>query len=157
MRRLLLRPFGDEDVALFEKWLYTPHVTKWYHEPQDWIDEVTKRNDAFSFIHHFMIESGGKPIGFCQYYEYCHSGEDWHGHTDIDGAYSIDYLIGDPEYLGRGFGKEMIQLLIEEIRAQGNAHRIIVQPEKENLASCNALLSCGFTFEPDDALFMMEL
>ena len=67
--------------------------------------------------------------------------------TDINGTYSIDYLIGDTEYLGKGFGKNIIQLLIKEIKLHNNAKRIIVQPEQENKAFCNTLLSCGFCFE----------
>ncbi len=157
MQTLLLRQLCNEDIALFEKWLYMPHVAKWYHDPLDWMDEVRKRHDAFSFLHHFVVECGGKPVGFCQYYEYCRSGEDWHGSTDINGTYSIDYLIGDTEYLGKGFGKGMIQLLIEKIKSHNNANRIIVQPERENKASCNTLLSCGFSFDANNEIYIMEL
>ena len=103
-----------------------------------------------------MVELEGKPIGFCQYYEYCHSGEDWHGNTDINGAYSIDYLIGDTEYLGKGFGGNIIRLLIKEIKLHNNAKRIIVQPEQDNKASCNALLSCGFCFDTVNGIYIME-
>ena len=157
MQTLLLRQLRNEDITLFEKWLYMPHVAKWYHDPMDWIDEVHKRNDEFSFLHHFIVEYGDKPIGFCQYYEYRHSKEDWHGTTDINGTYSIDYLIGDTKYLGKGFGKEIIQRLIEKVKLQNNVKRIIVQPEQENKASCNTLLSCGFSFDTNNEIFIMEL
>ncbi len=99
----------------------------------------------------------GKFIGFCQFYEYRHSGESWHGNIEIDGTYSIDYLIGDTEYLGRGFGKAIIQALIEKIKTQLSTKRIIVQPEPENKASCNTLLSCGFTFDKNNEIFILEL
>lgn len=71
MDELSLRQLYHGDIALFEKWLYMPHVAKWYHDPLDWIDEVKKRNDEFSFLHHFLVELDGELIGFCQYYEYC--------------------------------------------------------------------------------------
>lgn len=157
MQTLLLRQLLDKDIVLFERWLYMPHIAKWYHNPLSWMDEVQKRNDQYSFIHHFIVEDGGKPIGFCQYYEYRHSGEDWHGGTDINGAYSIDFLIGDTEYLGKGFGKAIIHLLVEKIKLHNNAKRIIVQPEQENRASCNTLLSCGFSFDTNNEIFIMEL
>ena len=157
MQTLQLRQLCNEDVAMFQKWLYMPHVAKWYNDPLDWINEVQKRNDEFSFLHHFIAELEGKPIGFCQYYEYRHSGEDWHGSIDINGTYSIDYLIGDTEYLGKGFGKGIIQLLIEKIKLHNNAKCIIVQPEQENKASCNTLLSCGFSFDINNKFFIMEL
>ncbi len=157
MDKLKLRLFRNEDVALFEKWLYMPHVAQWYHDPLDWMDEVKQRKDKFSFLHHFIVESEGKPIGFCQYYEYYHSGEEWHGDTDIDGTYSIDYLIGDTNYIGKGYGKGIVQLLIQEIKLQYNAKRIIVQPEQENKASCNTLLSCGFFFDTSNEIYVMEI
>ena len=157
MNRLQLRPLCNEDIAFFEQWLSMPHVAQWYHDPLDWLDEVKKRNDEFSFLHHFMVELEGLPIGFCQYYEYRHSGEDWHGDTDQNGTYSIDYLIGDPKCLGKGFGREMVRLLIEKIKLHGNAKRIIVQPEQENKASCGTLLSCGFSFDGRNELYMMEI
>lgn len=99
----------------------------------------------------------GKPIGFCQFYEYIHSGEDWHGDTKLDGTYRIDYMIGDTDYLLKGFGKAMIPALVENIKRQENSKRIIVQPEQENKASCNALLSCGFCFDQANGIYTMEL
>lgn len=42
MRKLLLQQFYNEDIRLFEKWLYIPHIAKWYHIPLNWIDEVKK-------------------------------------------------------------------------------------------------------------------
>ncbi|MHD0318258.1 GNAT family N-acetyltransferase [Fusobacterium sp. THCT1E2] len=125
MRKLLLQQFYNEDIRLFEKWLYMPHVAKWYHNPLDWIDEVKKRNTEFSFLHHFIIELEGKLIGFCQYYEYCHSDEDWHGNTALNNTYSIDYLIGDTEYLGKGYGTVIVKALIEKIKMHNNTNRII--------------------------------
>lgn len=157
MKKLLLRQLCNEDVVLFEKWLYMPHIAKWYHEPLDWIEEVKKRNYEFSFLHHLIVELEDEPIGFCQYYEYFNSGEDWHGNTDINGTYSIDYLIGDTKFIGKGLGKRIVQLLIEQIKLQNNAKRIIVQPEQENKASCNTLLSCGFSFDTSNEIFVMEI
>ena len=157
MKKLILRRFCNEDMMLFQKWLYMPHVAKWYHDPLDWIEEIQKRNDEFAFLHHFVAELAGKPVGFCQYYEYHYSGENWHGNIDTNGAYSIDYLIGDTEYLGLGFGKEIVRFLIEQIKSQNNAKRIIVQPEQENKASCNTLLSCGFSFDSNNEIFVMEI
>lgn len=157
MQQLLLRQFRNEDIALFEKWLYTPHVSKWYHDPLDWIDEIKKRNDEFSFLYHFIVELEGRPIGFCQYYEYCHSKEEWHGNTEINGTYSIDYLIGETEYLKKGYGSAIIKALIEKIKLHNNAKRIIVQPEQENKASCNTLLSCGFFYDAKNEIYIMEV
>ena len=114
MDKLKLRKFCKKDVQLFKRWLYLPHVAAWYHDPQDWIDEVEKIMNEFSFLHHFIDELQDKPIGFCQFYEYCYSGESWHGNISVDGKYSIDYLIGEAEHLRMGYGKAIIRELIKK-------------------------------------------
>ena len=157
MNELQLQPLTDDDIPLFKKWLYLPHVEKWYHDPLDWIYEVESRKDEFSFLNHFIANIDGKPIGFCQYYEYCKSGEVWHGNLDIAGVYSIDYMIGEPAYLGKGCGKKMLELLLQKIKAQADAKTVIVQPELENKASCNVLKSLGFEFDDTNEVFLLKL
>ena len=157
MNELLLRNLSDEDLPLLKRWLYLPHVSRWYHDPLDWLEEVEKRKGEFSFLHHFIVEIGCHAVGFCQFYEYRYSGESWHGDTDIEGTYSIDYMIGDPNFLGIGLSKTMICELIRKIRLHPNAKRVIVQPEPENIRSCGLLLSTGFQFDSRNEIYVMEL
>lgn len=152
-----LRILKDTDIDLFRKWLYTEHVALWYHEPLDWINEIEKRDSEFNWLNHYIVEYDNKPIGFCQYYEYFNSCETWHGDIDVKGTYSIDYMIGEANYLGKGLGKEIIRALILIIEQHNNAERIIVQPEQENKASCGALLSCGFQFDNRNEVYIRVL
>ena len=69
-------------------------------------------------------------------------------------VYSIDYLIGEPEYLRHGFGKEMIRQMLGILQGMG-AKRVIIQPDKDNESSNKALLSNGFTW--DGNLYMIDL
>lgn len=154
---LSLRAFEDDDLPLLERWLHRPHVSPWFGNPQGWLDEAEQRHGRFSFIQHFIVESSGKPIGFCQLYEYARSGEDWHGDLRIEGVYSIDYLIGEAFYLGKGNGKAIVDALVERVAALPNAVRIIVQPEPENKASCGALLASGFSFDAERRLYALDI
>lgn len=156
-KQLSLRPFCDRDLGLFKKWLRADHVARWYERPADWIDEINKRNGEFSWIRHFIAEYGGKPIGFCQYYEYRRSGETWHGDIRTDGAYSIDYLIGEPDFIGKGLGKKLIAALLERIALHDGARLVIVRPDPENKASRGALLSVGFTFDRINGLYSYRI
>lgn len=148
-RQLTLRPLFENDVALVERWLYMPHVAEWYKHPGDWMNELRERHDKFSFITHFIAEYEGMPIGFCQYYDtfFAQEHEVWDDEPDIGEnqgeVFSIDYLIGEPKYLKRGFGKEMILQMLEMIQKLG-AKAVIVEPEKENTASNRALETSGF-------------
>lgn len=152
-----LREMELSDLEIFKKWLYEPHVAKWYHDPQDWINEVENQKSEFCWIHHFIVEHEGKPMGFCQYYACQDSDEEWEGYTALGGSYSIDYMIGEVDCLRRGFGKMIVSELIDRIARQADAKRIVVQPEPENKASCGLLLSCGFTLDREKEIYVKSL
>lgn len=138
-RLITLRSFADSACP-------EPHAAAWFRHPSDWVSEVEKREGDFRWLHHIIAEAHGDPVGFCQYCEYVDGGEGWYGSTDIDGADSIDYLIGEAAYLNKGLGKAIVLELVARITAGDNAGCVIVQPEPENRASGNTLLSYGFHY-----------
>ena len=160
MPNITLRPFREADIALMERWLATPHVAEWYKYPQHWLHELHEREGEFSFLHHFIAEAAGEPVGFCQYYDcfFAQQHEVWNDEWRVGDkrgeVFSIDYLIGEVEYLRRGCGRDMVWLLIEQIRDLG-AKRIIVQPETENTGSGRVLEANGFLFNGED--YVLEL
>ncbi len=151
------RKMQIEDLIIFEKWLYTPHVAKWYHDPIDWIEEIEKQDNDFSWVHHFIVEYEGNDIGFCQYYACKDSDECWEGYTELGGSYSIDYMIGETDYLRKNLGKQIVAKLIEKIMLHDDAERIVVQPEQENKASCGLLLSCDFVLDIEKNIYVRTL
>lgn len=153
---ITLRPLDDGDVALLERWLRMPHVARWYGRPEDWLAEVRGRNGPFRFIRHYITCAGDSPVGFAQYYPYRQSGETWHGSLPVQGTYSLDYLIGEPACLNRGYGRETVRRLVAMISREPDARRVIVRPEEENVASCRTLLSAGFTYDVGNAVFLLE-
>jgi RimJ/RimL family protein N-acetyltransferase len=159
--RLTLRPFFDGDIALMERWLTVPHVSRWYPHPEDWLNELHERRDEFRFITHFIAEYEGVPVGFCQYYD-CHFAqayevwnEQWRVSERKGEVFSLDYLIGEPEYLRRGLGKGMILQMLDKLRRTG-AKTILVQPEEKNIVSCRVLESCGFQYNGEDYVMNLE-
>lgn len=157
MDRVLLRKLEEDDISMFKKWLYCEHVAKWYTEPMDWLYEISNRDTEYSWIKHFIVETEGVPIGFCQYYDYALSGETWHGNMDVKDTYSIDYLIGETKYLGCGLGKRIVLHLLDEIRNKTAAKKIIVQPEVGNKVSRNTLLSAGFLYNAENDVYYKEI
>ncbi len=149
--KLILRPLFDNDIALMERWLYMSHVAKWYKYPGHWLRELYERRGEFSFITHFIAELEGIPIGFCQYYDcfFAQQHEVWNDRWRVgDGQgeiYSIDYLIGEPEFLRRGFGREMISQMLYILQRAG-VKTVIAEPEKDNAASNGALVANGFVW-----------
>lgn len=151
MHDLVLRPVDDADLGLLASWLNREHVLKWFHNADDWLHEINERHNRFSWITHYIVMDGAVPVGFCQYYD-CYDArtfEDWYNVARPGDAFSIDYLIGDETRLGKGYGKEIVNLLSNAIAATGNARRIIVQPDKENHASRHVLLANGYVYDEE--------
>jgi len=156
-KNIRVRPIKDYDIELLTKWLYKDYILKWYHEPEEWIREVRNRNGEFSFLSHFIVLDDNIPFGFCQYYDCFDAQEDWYSVDIPHTYYSIDYLIGEEGYLGKGYGKEIIKQLIKKITEENHPKYILVQPEKENAASCNALLANGFNHDAKNGYYILEL
>jgi RimJ/RimL family protein N-acetyltransferase len=142
-----LRPLQDTDSKLIRIWLCKEHVLQWYHDTEDWLTEIKQRNKEFSFLHHYIVYYGDVAIGFCQYYDCFDAKETWYSVESKGHLFSIDYLIGEEDYLRKGYGKQIIALLINEISKENEHVEIIVQPDLENTASNKTLLASGFTYD----------
>lgn len=153
-KSIYLKKFKDEHMALFFQWLNAGHVKLWFSHPQAWLDEVRGRHAEYDWIQHYIIFCDETPIGFCQFYQYWKSGEDWHSNIPLEGTYSIDYLIGEQGYLHKGHATRAIQLLNHQIDKQADAKRIIVKPDDENQLSQRTLLSAGFAYDAKNKLFI---
>jgi RimJ/RimL family protein N-acetyltransferase len=145
--KINLRHIKDSDVEQLEKWLYKDHIIKWYHDTADWLKEIKERNGIFSFLHHFIVDKGNESIGFCQYYDCFDAKELWYSVENKGELFSIDYFIGEEKYLRKGFGKQIIRLLIDEISKENVSFEIVVQPETENTASNRTLSANGFIYD----------
>jgi len=145
---LELRPLEDSDIPVMADWLTKDHVGKWYHDPQEWLREMRERNGEFAFLHHFMVYDKCLPFGFGQYYDCYDAREEWYEISVPGELYSIDYMIGDENYLGKGYGKAIVAALIDRIKSTGTAKMVIAEPDPGNLQSCGVLVSNGFTFDP---------
>lgn len=157
MSGILLKPVEDQDVELLNHWLHKDYILKWYKDADEWLHEINNRNGEFKFVNHFIAVYDSRPIGFCQYYDCFDAKEDWYDVTESGVLYSIDYLIGDEECLGRGLGKEIIKALETEMSSLTAAKKIIVQPEKENIPSNRVLLSCGYAFDEGLGYYFKDL
>jgi len=74
--------------------------------------------------------------------------------VEVRDTYSIDYMIGELEFVGKGFGRQLVNALISKIWVKEKAKYVIVQPEPENKASCKTLLSCGFKFDNENKIYI---
>lgn len=147
MDAIVFRAVEDSDIGLIEKWLYKERIISWFTEPQDWLLEIRQRRSAFLWLNHFMVIVGDVPIGFCQYYDCFDAKEEWYAVERRGEMYSIDYLIGEDAYLGKGIGKTIIKKLVDIIFTEKGGKTIVVQPDSDNERSNGALEANGFIFD----------
>ncbi|MBP1040417.1 GNAT family N-acetyltransferase [Vagococcus sp. BWB3-3] len=159
MNEITLRPFKDEDMPMLAIWLEKQHIRKWYQNPEDWLLEVTERNNTYAWLHHFIVMNEAIAIGFCQYYD-CYDArelETWYTVHEPGETFSIDYLIGNEWDIGKGYGKEIVRLLTERIANQEKGQRIVVQPEKENTASNKVLEWNNYVYDDEKKYYVIQL
>lgn len=149
--KLSLIPIKDSDIKRLKGWLHKDYIQKWYNDADEWINEIKERNNTFKFLKHYIVLEKDMPLGFCQYYDCFDAKEDWYIVEIPDKVYSIDYLIGEEEFLGRGYGKKIVKTLVEKI-----IEAILVQPDKENIPSCKALLANGFIFDTEKNYYILR-
>ena len=78
-----------------------------------------------------------KPIGYIQYCLTDKADNGWWGThiEDITGTVGIDIIIGETDYIGKGYGTTILKLFIEKIYKETSATKIITDPDPNNLAA----------------------
>ncbi len=144
---LNFRPLKKSDLEQFAQWLGKPHVARWWREPAT-VEHVAKEygvhieDDPRTKI--FVVQEGSKPVGIVQTYRWRDYPEDAAG-FDLDAA-SIDYFIGEEDYVGRGVGAQMIGQFVDDVvrKVYPDASGVATSAEVDNSASLGALRRAGF-------------
>jgi RimJ/RimL family protein N-acetyltransferase len=155
---LYLRALNDDDIYTVENWLAQDYILQWFGNISDWMEEILGRNDQYHFIKHFIVEENGTPIGFCQYYNWNEAYKEDHEHLEPAGTFGIDYLIGDASMLGKGRGKQIINLICNMVLSQElDTFQILADPmikeSQKNIASIKALEANGFKYDGKANIF----
>ncbi len=155
---------AEEDLPGIAAWLRLPHVARW------WTPDTTAEAELARY--RLRIGPGGlgdtimltvlcgrRPIGWCQWYRWADYPDEEAAMGARDGEAGIDYAIGDPAWIGRGTGTELVAVLVAEIRRQLPGAGVLAGPDAANIASRRVLEKNGFELvevrrvatEPSDA------
>ena len=160
------RRLTEEDFPLLRRWLAQPHVARW------WNHETSAEAVARDFgpaargeepSEDLLILLDGRPFGLvqrCRLADYPDYRDELAAITQVpDGAITIDYLIGEPERVGRGLGTRMIREIVEASwRDHPDASAVLVPVPAANRASWRALEKAGLhrvaegELEPDNPI-----
>jgi len=148
-----IREFKLEDLNNMRVWLEQDYIQKYWGVPQDWIKEISE-NISADWVKYFIVEHD-TPIGFLQYYDTDKAPQGEWSHEPI-GTVGIDYLIGDMEYLGKGYGSKIVRLLVDFIKSKNEYDYIVADPIEENDPSIKVLKNNGFK-QKANGLFCLDL
>lgn len=155
-----------DDFPLLGAWLAQPYVARWWnHETSP---EALERDFGPTVRGEEPNEDllallDGRPFGLaqrCRISDYAEYVEPLRTILPVpDDAMSIDYLVGDPGMIGRGWGTRMIRSLVADTWAAHPAASCIIVPvAAANTASWRTLESAGLVrvaegeMEPDNPI-----
>jgi len=121
-----LRPLQADDLPLLFSWLNAPHLKPFYRTGALSFETVKSKYLPRLAAGHptrcLVAENHEGAFGYLQWYlnrSYPSHGLDLIGEPD---GISLDYFIGDPEYLGRHLGTAMLSAAVELIGSNVAQH-----------------------------------
>ncbi|MFI7238613.1 GNAT family N-acetyltransferase [Streptomyces cyaneofuscatus] len=158
------RRLAEDDFPLLISWLERPHVARWWnHETsieavrRDFGPAVRGEEPSEELVAHL----DGAPMGLlqrCRLADYPEYLVEVATLVEVpSGAMTIDYLIGEPQLVGRGLGPQMIRSAVQAIWDEHpDTPCVLVPVSAANQASWRALEKAGMRrvaegeLEPDN-------
>ena len=134
-------PMTSADLPLIRRWLQTPHVSEWWHDPAEQFELVSGDLDHPDMAQ-FIVASDLRPFAYLQ----CYNLSDWNTGfgPQPDGTRGLDQFIGEADMLGLGHGSAFIRAFTERLLANG-APRVVIDPDPANARAISAYARAGFS------------
>ncbi|HEX2257713.1 MAG TPA: GNAT family N-acetyltransferase [Afifellaceae bacterium] len=137
-----LRAATPADLALLRSWDAKPHVRAACGDdgPLDWQTELPRRLDWRELL---IAETEGRPVGLLQVIDPAREESSYWGAVEPD-LRAIDIWIGEESDLGRGYGTEMMRLMLERCFGDPAVTAIFVDPLARNTRAHRFYERLGF-------------
>ncbi len=146
------RPLRREDMPLMFRWLYTPHVARWW-----WSDQAPTVEDLeVKYLPRilgedptdcYVIVENGREIGYIQTYVIANHPEYAALVNVAERAAGIDLFIGEPDRVHRGLGPQLLHDFMRDIVfAAPDVESCIIGPAISNASAIRAYEKAGFNY-----------
>ena len=135
------RPMSAADLPMVRRWLETPHVAQWWHDPDAQFTLVSEDLDHPA-MDQFVVTADDRPFAYLQCYDptaWSDNGLGRHPH----GTRGIDQFIGEPDMIDRGHGSALIRSFVDELLKTGTP-RVVTDPDPANTRAVRAYEKAGF-------------
>jgi RimJ/RimL family protein N-acetyltransferase len=156
-QRIHFIPLTRDHFVLLHRWLEEPHVKEWWDKNVLWTDKLIEEKydtyvDSYKIVgdtqkplHAFIVLFDDVPIGYIQYYNAydfpCDERSTLEGLPQPLAA--IDLYIGDPHFIGKGFGPRLIDEFLKR-HVWSDFAACFVDPDSTNLSAVLAYKKAGF-------------
>ena len=134
-------PLATADLPLVRRWLETPHVSEWWHDPAEQFELVSGDLDHPDMAQ-YIVALDRRPFGYLQ----CYKLSDWNTGSGPQpaGTRGLDQFIGDADMLDRGHGSAFIRSFTGRLLAHGTP-RVVIDPDPANARAIRAYEKAGFS------------
>lgn len=134
------RPMTHADLPLIKRWLQTPHVSEWWHDPAEQFELVSGDLDHPEMAQ-FIVTADGRAFAYLQ----CYRLSDWNTGFGLqpDGTRGLDQFIGEADMLACGHGSAFIREFADRLLATGTP-RVVIDPAPDNPRAIRAYEKAGF-------------
>ncbi len=143
MDLISFKSLSKSDIKQIYDWIQQPHVKKWWQDPENWDEFKQKFEDKLQSQYRacFVIYIENEPIGYIQTYQANRFFEWLH---QPEGTYGMDLFIGDSDFIGKGYGTQIVSKFVKELFKWPQVARIIINPDINNIAAVRAYEKAGF-------------
>jgi aminoglycoside 6'-N-acetyltransferase len=135
------RPMSVADLPMVRRWLETPHVAQWWHNPDEQFALVSEDLDHPA-MDQFVVTVGDRPFAYLQCYDPTAWSDNGLG-THPLGTRGIDQFIGEPDMVDCGHGSALIRGFVDGLLEKGTP-RVVTDPDPENIRAVRAYEKAGF-------------
>jgi aminoglycoside 6'-N-acetyltransferase len=150
------RPMSAGDLPTIKRWLETPHVRKWWHDPAEQF-ELVSGDLGHPDMAQFIVAVDGREFAYLQ----CYKLSAWNCGFGLqpDGSRGLDQFIGEAGMVGRGHGSAFVGAFAGQLLANGTP-RVVTDPDPANAPAIRAYEKAGFRRErlvetPDGTALLM--
>jgi aminoglycoside 6'-N-acetyltransferase len=134
------RPMSAGDLPTIKRWLETPHVSEWWHDPAEQFELVSGDLDHPDMAQ-FIVGVDGWEFAYLQ----CYNLSAWH--TGLgpqpDGTRGLDQFIGEVDMLGCGHGAVFVRAFADRLLVAGTP-RVVTDPDPANGRAIRSYEKAGF-------------
>lgn len=155
---MILRRATFADAPMLDEWRRRPHVQAGYgaEAPPDWKEELSINEDWHDPV---IAEIDGRPVGYAEIIDPAREASHYWGEID-DNLRAFDIFIADEADLGKGYGGEMMRLVLARCFAAPGVAAIIIDPLVSNTRAIRFYERFGFrhdgvqTFDDNECAVM---